>query len=200
MGIGSPCLRPTVRATRSLSVPEIPEHGRRWHSFVWLSASNARSAGGSREPRAGRLPSWASCRSSFRSSQPLRGNSLNSRLVAIEEARERDRLAASARAEVRASHAVDDHAASMRHRLRLENVGAVEARDVAVRVNGLPIAEATGVILGGDVTIEAMQPGARFDYRIFTHAGETPPLDVEVEWTDDSGIRGKSRARVRVGR
>jgi hypothetical protein len=117
------------------------------------------------------------------SSTQRESNAIQQRVLAIEETRERERLDALKRAELRAELR---QTASNSYRLYLVNEGAATARKVSVTLDGQEFSKHAAAVSGDGLgpTIGPMSEvscilGLCFDCG--------PPFDIQVTWEDDSG-------------
>lgn len=122
-----------------------------------------------------------------------RQNALHERMVALEDARERDRLRQARSAEVRASIQRDaPHWREARlagkgpqYWLVVRNDGSVTARNVRVLLDGRPVLEHP-LVPRGENDITDLGPGADFRYVLAVTLGSARVLDARIEWQDDS--------------
>jgi len=110
-------------------------------------------------------------------------NAAQRRIVGIEEQREQekrqDALKARLLPELRET-------ASNSYRLCLTNLGEAEARNVRVRLDGVPITEHHAAVQG-DYLPSLVGPGSEISCLLGISFDCAPPFKVEVEWDDDSG-------------
>ncbi len=111
-------------------------------------------------------------------------NDAQRRIVEIEEQREKDRIRVARRAELRAAL----RRAGNSYRLYLINDGECDARNVAVTLDGKPLAEHP--IALHDMTMSSVI-GRRSEASCILgiHLGCGPPFDIEITWDDDSQER-----------
>jgi len=114
----------------------------------------------------------------------MREHRLGKRMLALEEAREKDRQVAKQKALLVASLQKD--------RLLIENRGEGEGRDISVVLDGKPILQHPAVAQRQE---EVRQLGPRSSCRYLLGISfQTPaPRYVEITWSDDSGEPGVYR-------
>lgn len=105
-------------------------------------------------------------------------NSFQQRLVEIEEHREKDRLSANLRAELRKTE--------RSYRLYLINDGAVEATNVSVKMDGDQLKDHPAGSASKDLG-SVIGPSSEISCMLMVHRGCMPPFDIELTWNDDSG-------------
>ena len=107
----------------------------------------------------------------------------------IEETRERDRLAATRKAALRARIIKSGSIES----LLLENTGQAEARDIEARLDGAPFCDHP-VAFKDECEFGPLGPGSQARYPLkLVHGGPGPPFDLVLTWHDDSGEPGRYR-------
>ena len=109
-------------------------------------------------------------------------NAVQRRLLAIEEQREKDRLATPSRAELRAELRQTPGATC---RLYVINQGLAEAQNVTVSLDGkaLPEHEAAG----GDNLGSIIGPKSEVSCILFIYSECAPPFKIKIVWDDASG-------------
>jgi hypothetical protein len=112
-------------------------------------------------------------------------NSLQGRLLELENARERDRLKAARSARLSATVETDGRETS----LLLRNHGSAAARDVRLQLDGRSALQHP-LIPGGIEEVTIVGPGASTRYPLAPTFGMGRVVDVQVEWNDDSGEPG----------
>lgn len=123
-----------------------------------------------------------------------RQNALHERMVALEDARERDRLRQARSAQMRASiHRESPHwrearlaGKGLQYWLVVRNDGSVTARDVRVLLDGRPVLEHP-LVPRGENEITDLGPGAEFRYILAVTLGSARVLNARIEWRDGSG-------------
>ena len=127
----------------------------------------------------------------------VRGHRFGKRMVALEEARESDRIRQGAKANLVADIQRGDGSGPV-WRLEVENRGQAEARDVTVLLDAQPILDHPGVARatqqGLNRELRHLAAGARFRYVLAPTLGCRPPWELEITWTDDSGEPGSYQA------
>jgi len=113
-----------------------------------------------------------------------RQHKLGKRMLALEEARERDRRLAKRKAELVAT--LD------RNRLYIENKGQSEAREIAVLLDGQPVLQHPAVIQRQE-EVRQVAPGSHFAYMLGVSFDTPPPGRIEISWSDDYGEPGMYR-------
>jgi hypothetical protein len=112
-------------------------------------------------------------------------NEMQRRLLALEQARERDRQSVATRAELRAAiHRIGDS----RYVLVIANEGACAARAVSVRVDGQPVGEHQTFVVDSDSLVTKLGPGAEARYQMAVAMGSPLVYDVQLLWEDDSRL------------
>ncbi|HEY9161714.1 MAG TPA: hypothetical protein VIS94_11575 [Desulfomonilia bacterium] len=108
------------------------------------------------------------------------------RMVAIEEAREQDRI----REKVSASLIANITNDGKRTQVHIENRGQATAREIKVHFDGAPFKEhklvPEGVNGVGDIG-----PGSNTSILIAPTMGNADPFKIEITWIDDSGQAGQ---------
>ncbi len=120
----------------------------------------------------------------------LRDTDLQERLVALETAREKDRLRASRSAQVTAS-IVREHVRASRtdYWLRIANEGRAAAGNIRVLLDEKPALEHE-LTLSGEDEITTLGPGADARYHLAVTMGSPRVVLVRVSWDDESGDPG----------
>jgi hypothetical protein len=124
----------------------------------------------------------------------LRQNTLQGRLLNLETARERDRLAQAKRAQLRASIVQGD---AHSYYLAIENQGASEARAVTVHLDGKTLEEHDRVAVKAGEVARTLGPGVGVRYILAIAFGTPPIFDVALSWEDDTGEPGHWRSQLR---
>ena len=148
------------------------------------------------------LALWRSWRAGRAASKATRdANELQERMVALEEAREKDRLTAKGTAILTAKIIAEQIAQRRsgridRHLLRVENTGAATAREVTILLDGKPVMEHPAVSSPAvqhvnTEEIRVVGPGSHFHYVLALHQNLCPPFEFEATWDDDSGQQGR---------
>ena len=126
-----------------------------------------------------------------------RQHRLQERMVALEDAREKDRIVAMGKALLTA-HVVSEVIAhrrtgsALRHFLRIDNKGPAEARDIKVLLDGKPIMEHPAVVQRQEEVLQ-IGPKSHFDYLLALSLQANAPRQAEMSWSDDSGEPGSYR-------
>lgn len=71
-------------------------------------------------------------------------------------------------------------------RLYLVNHGMAEARNIRVKLDGVPLAEHRAAVRG-DSLPSLVGPGGEISCLLGTNLQCAPPFQIEVQWDDDSG-------------
>jgi hypothetical protein len=119
---------------------------------------------------------------------------LQGRLLALESARERDRLLHARRARLGAEITHSGHD----YRLVIRNHGDAEARAVRVIVDDKSLAEHDVISLSEDEEVTMLGPGVDVRYIMAIVMGSPMRYDVRIEWEDDSGEPGRWRSQLRI--
>ena len=125
-----------------------------------------------------------------------RSHKLQARIVALEEAREKDRLAEKNKANLTAKITKELIRRSStsrpyyQHYLVVENGGLCGARNIKIILAGKPILEHPAVLQSTD-EITQVGPNSHIQYLLALSAGNFPPFNIEITWEDDSGEPGK---------
>ncbi len=114
----------------------------------------------------------------------VRGYKLGKRMLALEEAREKDRRLAKQKAELSAT--LD------RDRLHIENNGPSEAREVTVLLDGQPVLQHPAVVQR-QKEVRQLGPGSCCHYFLGISSQTAAPRRIEITWSDDSGEPGLYR-------
>ena len=121
-------------------------------------------------------------------------NEIQGRLLAIEEERESQKARQCKRANLILSLERSlGSSGSTNWRLRLENTGDAEARNVGVTLNEQPIQDINyvGKIAGQETII--LGPHNSCGWPLAVCSGFTPPWNAVVTWEDESGQPGQYR-------
>jgi hypothetical protein len=113
-------------------------------------------------------------------------NTLQERLVELEEEREADRRRRQKSADLSAQLEQRPGRNGPRTMLVIENSGRGLAENVRVQVDGTPIHE-HGSVHRNEPTITKIGSGSESSILISTHADNHPPFDVRVQWDDATG-------------
>jgi len=105
-------------------------------------------------------------------------NALQGRIARIEEDRELQRRLESLQAKLKP----ELRKAGSSYRLYLVNSGLAEARNIRVRMDGVPFSEH---MVGGDRTPSTIGPGCEASCLLGLSLANSPPFDIEVQWDDD---------------
>ena len=125
-----------------------------------------------------------------------RNHKLQTRIVALEEVREKDRLAEKNKANLTAKITKEElrrsstHRISWQHHLVVENKGVCGASNIKIILAGKPILEHPAVPQGTD-EVTKVGPDSHIQYLLALSSGNYPPFDIEITWEDDSGEPGK---------
>lgn len=121
------------------------------------------------------------------------------RSLEIEEARETDRLHLQKRARLVAGIRKDIVSRGRRsgeqHMLLVENTGEAEAREIVLTMDGQSVLEHPAIYRGQN-EVRQVGPQSSFRYILSLTTQVRPPFDVEMTWTDDSGMPGQYRTTV----
>ena len=104
------------------------------------------------------------------------------RVLALEEAEERRQTAAEQSAKLRA--VLDRSGRSSA--LLVMNDGVAEARDISIKIDGIPIAQHHNV-LSGEQEVRQLGPGGSARYMLALISGTPPLIQVEIGWADGAG-------------
>jgi hypothetical protein len=134
-----------------------------------------------------------------------RQNALQERMLAFEDARERDRLKSARSAEVRASiqreapHWRESRLAGKgpQYWLVVRNEGLVTARNIRVLLDGKSVLEHPLVPRGED-EVKTLGPGAESRYILAVTMGGPSVLDARIDWEDDSGQSRQWESQLKV--
>ena len=136
---------------------------------------------------------WKSVTANKRAiSAQIEANTFSRRMLAIEDARERDRTSAAAKAIVVPFVERDDR---NDHCLNLKNDGVVSAKNIQLEINGVPLKKPmpkeAGVILPKEVP-STLGAGCRYDKVciLLQSARRRQSARVRVTWDDESGKTG----------
>jgi len=108
------------------------------------------------------------------------------RLAQIEQAREQARLMQAFQAVLTAELRQTDRGG---HRLFIANAGQGTARNLAITLDGKPLAEHPATSGNKDGS-RIIGPGAEASYYMSLNRSCHPPFDLEATWDDDSGRQG----------
>jgi hypothetical protein len=109
-------------------------------------------------------------------------NALQKRMLALENAREAERVK-----QARSAHVTASVLWRRQERLlRIRNEGSATARNVRVLLDENPILE-HGLITGGDEEVTVLGPGAEVAFILAIAQGDPGVVHVRIEWSDDSG-------------
>ena len=123
-----------------------------------------------------------------------RNHKLQTRIVALEEAREKDRLAEKNKANLVAritkeeSHRLSPSNIYCQYHLVVENKGLSEARDIRIWLEGKQVSEHR-TFVKGQKEIFIVGPQSQFKY----HIVKPFPSEIAIAWVDDSGEVGSYR-------
>lgn len=125
-----------------------------------------------------------------------RNHKLQNRIVALEEAREKDRLAEKNKANLIAEITKEELRRSGTSRiyrkcyLQIENKGLSEARNIDLVLDNKSVMEHPGIL---KTQSEVKQVGSEssFRYELSVTGGQNIPSRVEITWEDDSDELGK---------
>jgi hypothetical protein len=132
-------------------------------------------------------------------------NALQERLLALENAREDDRLRLARSAEVRAivnRGAVSEREARLLGKtppcmLVVRNHGAVPARNLELLLDGAPVLSHS-LILRGEDDVNMLGPGADFSYVLAVDQGAPRVLNVTIYWDDDAAQRRRWDSQLKI--
>ena len=120
-----------------------------------------------------------------------RQNEWQERLLHLEEAEARSRSAAAQSAKLRAE--VDQSGESPA--LLVTNDGAAEARNISVKIDGIPISEDSSVV--NQEEVRQLGPGGSFRYILATQTLDSPSLvRIEIGWVDGVGTAHSWRSEL----
>ncbi len=112
-----------------------------------------------------------------------RNHKLQARIVALEEVREKDRLAEKNKANLTAQILRDERGRLV---LRIENKGFGEARAIRAWLDGQPIFDHPSIVKNQE-EVFIVGPQSYFQY-ILGISSQTPrPSGIAIAWADDSG-------------
>ena len=112
-----------------------------------------------------------------------RSRKFNERLLAIEEARERDRIEQRASAELRAQIS---RLSKGEAEITIENRGSAPARNIKVFVNGQPPSKDGRIFRGPGDVIDVLGRQAQITYGTATSMGDPLDFMLRVEWDDEA--------------
>ncbi len=124
-----------------------------------------------------------------------RNHKLQIRIVALEEAREKDRLAEKQKANLTAKITKEELRRSSTSRIHwqyhlvVENKGLSEARDIRIWLDGKQVSDHPAFVKGQE-EIFIVGPQSQFRYHIVAPF----PSGVAIAWADDSGETGSYRS------
>jgi hypothetical protein len=114
-------------------------------------------------------------------------NALQARIVELEEARERARIADAAKADLVAEHVSTVYDGRARRALRVTNRGRAPARAIMILVNNAPLAGNPFSPWTGEC-VKTLGPSTPVDYLLSDAALRgTSMFSVVITWDDDSG-------------
>jgi len=125
-----------------------------------------------------------------------RNHKLQARIVALEEAKEKDRLTEKKKACLTAKITKEEGQNSglittyRRYYLHIENKGLSEARNVKIVLDDKPVMEHPG-IRKTQSEVKQIGPESPFRYEFEEGFMRNLPLKVEITWEDDSGEHGQ---------
>ena len=122
-------------------------------------------------------------------------NDMQQRLLDLESARERDRVAERNSAALRAEFV--EHAGGG-HKLHVTNEGAAAARAINIQIDGAPLEESPRALVRPGEMLRILGPGAEVSYHVPVHHGIIPFFHIELQWIDDSGVPGKWESQLKV--
>lgn len=109
-------------------------------------------------------------------------NAAQRRIVEIEEQREQHRQRESTQAKLRPElRQSGQHS----YRLYLVNTGAVEARNIRIEMDGVPLAEHPAAVRN-DLLPDLVGPDGEISCLLGLHMGCTPPFKIKITWDDTS--------------
>lgn len=118
-----------------------------------------------------------------------RDNELQSRIVALEEGRERDRIEEGGRADLVAAHVPTVYDSRPRRALRITNRGRAPAREVDIRIDGTPLV-GSRLAPWTHEAVSTLGPSTHVDCLLSDAVlGATAKFRVEIRWVDASGQR-----------
>jgi hypothetical protein len=126
----------------------------------------------------------------------IRSHKLQKRIVALEEARERDRLTDKRKAYLVAKIVKEELARSgdsrifRTYHLVVENKGLAEARNIVLLLADTPVLKNSAVI-NSQTEVKQIGPQSSFRYEFEKGFMKNLPLKVDITWEDDSGEPGK---------
>jgi len=123
---------------------------------------------------------WTHCRS----------HKLQSRVVKMEETREKDRIVEQKKASLTARIVREPGSRKMRDLLVIENLGPGEARNISAMLDGKPLLEHPA-ILQKERKLDKIGPRSEVRYLLVITMQTRPPFGIEITWEDDSGEPGK---------
>lgn len=109
------------------------------------------------------------------------------RLAQIEQSREHDRLMQALQAVLTAELRQTDRGG---HRLFIANAGQGTARNLAITLDGKPLAEHPATSGNKDGS-RIIGPGAEASYYMSLNRSCHPPFELDAMWDDDSGQQGR---------
>lgn len=126
-----------------------------------------------------------------------RSHKLQARIVALEEAREKDRLAEKQKANLTAHITKEEISRTRTSRiytkyyLVIENKGLSEARNVELLLAGKPVLEHSAIQNSQKDEIRHIGAQSSIKYEFSNGFMRELPLKTEITWEDDSGEPGK---------
>jgi hypothetical protein len=118
------------------------------------------------------------------------GNEIQRRLLGIEHARERDRLAERDGAAVRAEIIKGPKGA---WDIRIHNRGPSEARNIQVYLDDIPLAQSARVHARSAAPF-VLGPGTHRDFPVQLTLGSRADFNLAITWTDNAQPEGRWRA------
>lgn len=121
-----------------------------------------------------------------------KANEIRTRLLAIEEQREANRMAhsrgAALQPEIRPTNRRD-------YRLYICNRGQAEARNVKILMDGKPLLDHP-VVPKGETLPDLIGPGAEISCCLAISFESPPPFEINITWEDNSGEQGFYRTKL----
>ena len=132
-----------------------------------------------------------------------RNHKLQARIVALEEAREKDRLAEKNKANLTAKITKEElrrsstHRISWQYHLVVENKGLGQARSIDLRLDGMTVHEHHCVVKPVEEK-GFLGPSSSFRYLLAFSSNAPHPSRVDITWRDDSDDEGVYRSPLTV--
>jgi hypothetical protein len=123
-----------------------------------------------------------------------RQNQIQERLLALESARERDRITETKQAKLRAAITNDGRD----YLLAVRNHGAGQARAVQILIDGKTPSDHEIILAQRDEVITALGPGATISLPMAITMGSPLVYDVQLSWEDDSAQLGQWHSQLNV--